>query len=617
MGIGIQQWRMKVGSFQPRSRILASRMKTICIPVLRTIRILMVIMALLIISGDVEKNPGPDCNEPTKQFTTKKRYNAYVNQEDPWISVPKTSKWRLKRAKTNTVQNIQRSDNTDQSCTLAVGIESNTTHGSSTSIGPAVFSNSIMHVAAEDQEDSFMDDATCQPATEVDWWCPNEQVENTDDGGINWYDGADSEHLLWYDCEDQNLNEPTTDEEMYKRQDDSEMDDSLIYDGASITVGQSALLILSFVFKHCLTGECLADLLKLVSLHCLKALSVHSSLYKFRKYFCELKTCLTFHKYCKKCEYLLSHSDEACPVCNLTVDDSTSFFVEIPVEDQIKELFKRKTFHDQILHRFHRNKTQEENIEDIFDGQLYKEFSRTHFHSKNNISLMWYTDGVPLFKSSKISLWPLYLSINELPYKERVKPENLLFAGLWYGRSKPSMATFLKPFHETLAAWKNKGVEVDCSHCDKTFVNKAVLLCGTCDLPAKCMMLNMTQFNGKYGCPRCMQPGEVVQTGNGHTQIFPFHEGNVDGPLRSHDQFIGHGEQALKTKTIIYGIKGPSWLTDITFDSVRGTAIDYMHTVLLGLVRRLLTLWFDPQFSNKTIFLIKICTCCRQKTNFH
>ena len=48
----------------------------------------------------------------------------------------------------------------------------------------------------------------------------------------------------------------------------------------------------------------------------------------------------------------------------------------------------------------------------------------------NNISFMWYTDGVPLFKSSKISIWPLFLSINELPYQDRIKQENMLFAGL-------------------------------------------------------------------------------------------------------------------------------------------------------------------------------------------
>ena len=34
-----------------------------------------------------------------------------------------------------------------------------------------------------------------------------------------------------------------------------------------------------------------------------------------------------------------------------------------------------------------------------------------------------------------------------------------------------------------------------------------VLLCATCDLPAKALIMNMVQFNGFYGCSRCLQPG--------------------------------------------------------------------------------------------------------------
>ena len=39
--------------------------------------------------------------------------------------------------------------------------------------------------------------------------------------------------------------------------------------------------------------------------------------------------------------------------------------------------------------------------------------------SPDNISFLINTDGVPVFKSSKVSIWPLYLIINELPYGKR------------------------------------------------------------------------------------------------------------------------------------------------------------------------------------------------------
>ena len=125
-----------------------------------------------------------------------------------------------------------------------------------------------------------------------------------------------------------------------------------------------------------------------------------------------------------------------------------------------------------------------------------------------------------------------------------------------------------------------------------------MLLCGTCDLPAKCMVMNMTQFNGKYGCTKCKQEGEVVKTGKGHTQVFPFDD-LIDEPKRNHNEFVQHGEEAFASSKPIFGVKGPSWWANCCSDIINGTAIDYMHSVLLGLVRRLLQLWFDSKFSSQ------------------
>ena len=50
---------------------------------------------------------------------------------------------------------------------------------------------------------------------------------------------------------------------------------------------------------------------------------------------------------------------------------------------------------------------------------------------------------------------------------------------------------------------------------------------------------------------------------------------------------------------VIYGIKGKSVLQiQPSFDAVKGVPVDYMHGVLLGLVRKLLSLWFDRQSGN-------------------
>ena len=50
---------------------------------------------------------------------------------------------------------------------------------------------------------------------------------------------------------------------------------------------------------------------------------------------------------------------------------------------------------------------------------------------------------------------------------------------------------------------------------------------------------------------------------------------------------------------VVCGIKGESILQVLpSFDVVKGVPVDYMHCVLLGLVRKLLSLWFDRQSGN-------------------
>ena len=281
--------------------------------------------------------------------------------------------------------------------------------------------------------------------------------------------------------------------------------------------------------------------------------------------------------------------------------------MEIPLDIQIKDLFSRPGFYENVQYRFNRRKHVETNIEDIYDGMLYKEYFKQDgfLQDRNNISFMWYTDGVPLFKSSKFSIWPLCFTINELSYNQRTQTENLILAGLWFGENKPNMLTFMKPFTESLLDIKKNGVEVNIPNRDSPVVVHAMLIGGTCDLPAKCMVLNMNQFNGRYGCAKCLQQGKSVPSGKGSVWIFPFDKENIDGPYRNHVDTIEHGMQAIERNEQTFGIKGASWIANAQADIIRGTAIDYMHTVLLGVVRKLLKLWFDSKYSKEEFSLSK------------
>ncbi|PIK57615.1 hypothetical protein BSL78_05523 [Apostichopus japonicus] len=152
----------------------------------------------------------------------------------------------------------------------------------------------------------------------------------------------------------------------------------------------------------------------------------------------------------------------------------------------------------------------------------------------------------------------------------------MLFAGIWFGNKKPCMGTFLEPFHSAL---KNiaDGIKLKPFGFDNPINVHGILLGGTCDLPAKCIMLNMTQFNGQFGCGRCKQPGKHVPSGRGFTHVYPYDYEHIDGPKRTHEETKEAAISALSQGHSVDGVKGPSWFMFLGCDIIRGTAIDYMH----------------------------------------
>lgn len=134
-------------------------------------------------------------------------------------------------------------------------------------------------------------------------------------------------------------------------------------------------------------------------------------------------------------QYIETKTLTVCPnggcLHDLTKKNSVACFVEIPILEQMRSFFTRPTFYEDLQYRFKRKKELKDDIEDIYDGNLYKALlAKGIFNNGDNISFLMNTDGVPVFKSSKVSIWPLYYIINELKYGKQIARENMLFAGL-------------------------------------------------------------------------------------------------------------------------------------------------------------------------------------------
>ncbi len=80
-------------------------------------------------------------------------------------------------------------------------------------------------------------------------------------------------------------------------------------------------------------------------------------------------------------------------------------------------------------------------IHDVWDGSIWKSLSDRgrYLSNRHNLALSLSTDGVPLFKSSSVSIWPVYLVILNLAAGIRMNAENVILCGLWVGPSKPIM----------------------------------------------------------------------------------------------------------------------------------------------------------------------------------
>ena len=115
------------------------------------------------------------------------------------------------------------------------------------------------------------------------------------------------------------------------------------------------------------------------------------------------------------------------------------------------------------------------------------------------------TDGIPMFKSASVSLWPVSFVILNLPPAVRMNSENIVLPGFWIG-SKPPMKYLLGPIVENLNALSSSGLEIKTSTTSLCIVYFKLVL-ATFDLPAKAVVLNAKQFNGKNGCSVCENPG--------------------------------------------------------------------------------------------------------------
>ena len=193
--------------------------------------------------------------------------------------------------------------------------------------------------------------------------------------------------------------------------------------------------------------------------------------------------------------------------------------------------------------------------------------------NSGHISLLINVDGIPLFNSSNVALWPILGSIQNV--------DSYPFPiAIFCSKNKPtSIADYLKDFIAEMQCLETIGYQ--CESCHFTVALHAII----CDAPARAFLKCIKTHSGYDSCERCCQRGEW----NGKV-TFP----EMSAEPRTNSNFRNRefpNHHLMSTNSPLLELE--------SCDLVTSFPLDYMHLVCLGVMRRLLWLWIHGPRSTK------------------
>lgn len=198
------------------------------------------------------------------------------------------------------------------------------------------------------------------------------------------------------------------------------------------------LINLKYAFNNAVAEQGIVDMSKILNLVCGSNVlpDTHYKLDKIIKEYSDLK--YTLHAACPVCMIYLGRFDDShkngvtfCTNCskeeNCLNPSSPCYFAMIDPAEYIRDISQtNEIYYNSIMNLRTLNGN---NITDIYDGDEYQKFlsdlSEEDRHAYATV--IFNTDGAPVFESTTVSIWPLYLMVNEIPIRERLK--NLFY--LW------------------------------------------------------------------------------------------------------------------------------------------------------------------------------------------
>lgn len=187
-----------------------------------------------------------------------------------------------------------------------------------------------------------------------------------------------------------------------------------------------------------------------------------------------------------------------------------------------------------------------------------------------SIMLDFNVDGAPITKSTNSSVWPILCKV--------VGSKFVFPIGIYHGLQKPNN------FSHYLSIFVDELTEITTSYLFGEVLITIIINCFICDAPAKSSVLGIKLHNGYFGCTKCIQRGEFIN------RRMTFQD--IDAPLRTDESFRSKSNKEFHNSDTI--------ISKLPIDLIKSFPLDYMHLVLLGVVKKMLNLWIDGGHLSKS-----------------
>lgn len=188
-------------------------------------------------------------------------------------------------------------------------------------------------------------------------------------------------------------------------------------------------------------------------------------------------------------------------------------------------------------------------------------------HSVQTLGLVINIDGTPVYKSTSKSFYPILGMIKGIS-------KSPFFVGVYSGSKKPQIDQYLKKFVDEVITLTSDGLYVGGTQ----YALKIEYY--VCDAIARQHLKKIKNHVSAKGCERCTVKG----VHRNKTMSFD----NINAPLRSDDSFAQMTDRKHHSDD---GEHSPLLRTGIGM--VSQFPLDYLHLVLLGVMRRLLNMWLE------------------------